>query len=143
MNHASTCSIAEALDRALDDTTDYRPVWVSKPAPKMSAAARKIARVLAECIDIARENPMPAHEFTRGDVLRFARQPRAIYIVTKVTGSQLIARHLSAGELGNPELGVVVGEKRVMFLGADPRTATYADLFVANAERVALFRSGD
>jgi len=106
----------------------------------MSAAARKIARVLAECINIAREEPTPAHTFTRGDVLRFARQPRAIYIVTKVTGSQLIARHLSARGLGNPELGLVVGTKRVMFLGADPRTATYADLFTTHAERVALSR---
>lgn len=134
MTHESTSSIAEALDRTVRGATSFRPVWVSKPAPKMSAAARKIARVLAECIDIAREKPTPAHTFTRGDVLRFSRQPRAIYIVTKVTGSQLIARHLSARGLGNPELGVVVGEKRVMFLGADPRTATYADLFVTMIE---------
>lgn len=142
MTHESTNSVSVALDRAVRRATSSRPVWVSKPAQKMSAAARKIARVLAECVDIAREEPTPAHTFTRGDVLRFARRPAAIYVVTKVKDSCVIARHLSAHGLGNPEIGVVVGEKRVMFLGADPRTATYADLFVTNAERVALFRPG-
>lgn len=142
MSHESTNSLAVALDRAMIGAAGSQPVWGSKPAPKMSAAARKIARVLAECIDIAREKPATAHAFTRGDVLRFARWPAAIYVVTKVKGSRLIARHLSASGLGSPEIGVVVGEKRVMFLGADPRTATYADLFVANAERVAPFRPG-
>ena len=142
MSHESTNSLSVALNRAVRGATSSRPVWASKPAPKMSAVARKIARVLAECIDIARGEPTPVHQFTPGDVLRFSRRPAAIYVVTKVKDSCVIARHLSAHGLGNPELGVVVGEKRVMFLGADPRTATYADLFVTNAERVALFRPG-
>ena len=75
MSLESTNSIAEALDRALNDTTDCRPVRFRQPQPKMTASARKIAHALAECIDIAREEPTPAHTFTRGDVLRFARRP--------------------------------------------------------------------
>lgn len=139
MSQTSTSSIAEALDRALNDTTDYRPVWFRQPAPKMSAAARKVAHAFAAGIDIARETPEADHTFVRGDVLRFEARPMAIYVVSKVQGPRVTARHLGAHGLGQPETGVVVGAKRVMF--ATPTGgSTFADLFMTNAERTNLFR---
>lgn len=142
MSHESTSSIAEALDRALSDTTDYRPVWFRQPAPKMTAAARRIAHAFVTGIDIARETPEAAHKFVRGDVLRFSERPMAIYVVVKVEGPRVTARHLSAHGLGQPEFGLVVGIRRVVFSTPTGGMAC-ADLFMSNAERVALFRPGD
>jgi len=141
MSQTSTNNIAEALDRALSDTTDYRPVWFRRPAPKMTAKARRIAHAFVAGIDIARKTPEASHTFVRGDVLRFAERPMAIYVVTKVQGQRVTARHLGAHGLGQPELGLVLGARRVMFATPTGGMA-FADLFMTNAERTTLFRPG-